>query len=135
MNTLIFFSHPDHDPSLTSTLFNPITCMLLSYPALLALYNTNVPCFMNLSASPCSPTFSPLLCSTFPWSHFQFLFNPPLLSPHFLCHYSFLLMTRFSATFFFVFIISESPVHEGRDYSCLYLYISTDADLLYLLYL
>jgi hypothetical protein len=100
-------SHHDHDhesrpSSSTSIPFNPITCMLLPYPALLALYDTNVPRLVNSSVSQHCPPYSTLL------SHF--LSTPPPLT--FLRHFSFLLMTSFSA-FFFVFIISESPVHEG----------------------
>ena len=67
-----------------------------------------------------------LLYSTFLRMTFDFFLKPSPLT--FLRHFSFLLMTSFSDTFSFVFIISESPVHEGcrRDYFCLYLYF-TDA--------
>ena len=77
----------------------------------------------------CFPTFSPLIYFTFSRIPFDFLLNPSSLS--FLCHFFPLLMTIFFGTFFFVFIISESPVHEGsrRDYFCMYLYQRTLADL------
>ena len=68
------------------------------------------------------PTLYPLLYSTF-----DFSFIPSPLT--FLRHFSFLLMTSFSATFFFVFI-SESSVHEGLFFP---VSVSTDADLLYAL--
>lgn len=73
----------------------------------------------------------PLHYSTFPRITFDFFLNPSPLT--FLRHFLLLLMTIFFTTFFFVFIISDSPVHEGsrRDYSCLYLYQRTHADLLY----
>jgi len=73
----------------------------------------------------CFSTLSPLIYSTFPRSTFDFFLNPSHLT--FLRHFTFLLMTSFSATILFVFIISESPVHEGirRDYFCLYLYQRT----------
>ena len=81
--------------------------------------------------TPFFPSLSPLLYSTFPRIIFGFSLNPSPLT--FLRHFPLLLMTSFSATLFFVFIISESPVHEGsrRDNSCLYLYQRTHADLPY----
>lgn len=73
----------------------------------------------------CFSRLSPLLYSTFPRFTFDFFLNPTPLT--FLRHFTFLLMTSFSATFFFVFIRSEYPVHEGirEGLFCLYLYQRT----------
>jgi hypothetical protein len=77
----------------------------------------------------CTPPFpqhcSPLLYSTFLRITFDFFVNPSPVT--FLRHFLLFLMTSFSTTFFFVFIISDSPVHEGS----LYLYQRTHADLPY----
>ena len=124
---LLSHHYHDHDPSSSTSIpFNPITCMLLPYPALLALYDTNVPRLVNPSAPPLFPDILPLTLLYFSRNHFRFLSQPTFSPLTFLRHSSFLLMTSILATFFFVFIISESPVHEGsrRDYSCLYLYLN-----------
>ena len=99
--------------------------MLLPYPALLALYDTNVPRLVNPSAPPVSQHCTPYTLLYFSRNHFRFLSQTTPSPLTFLRHSSFL-MTSFSTTFFFVFIISESPVHEGsrRDYSSLYLYLN-----------
>jgi hypothetical protein len=115
-----------------------ITTLIINFHTLQSHYMhvVTIPCTTSTlryqRPSPREP-----ICTLFPnivrltLLYFDFSLNPyPLI---FLRHFYFLLMTSFSVTLFFVFIISESLVHEGsrRDYSCLYLYQRTHADLPY----
>ena len=118
---------------ITTLIINFHTPSILSHaiPCTISTLRYKRPSPREPVCTPCFPTFSPLLYSTFLRTTFDFFLNPSPLT--FLRRFLLLLMTSFSVTFLLVFIISESPVHEGsrRDHSCLYLYQRTHADLLY----
>ena len=115
-----------------------ITTLIINFHTLQSHYMhvVTIPCTASTlryqRPSPREP-FCTLFPNIVPFTLLYFAF-PLNLSPlTFLRHFSFLLMTSFYVTLFFVFIISESLIHEGsrRDYSCLYLYQRTHADLPY----
>jgi len=115
-----------------------ITTLIINFHTLQSHYmHVTIPCTTTLRYQRPSPR--ELVCTLFlfpnigPFTLLYFAFSINSSPFTFLRHSSLLLMTSFSVTFFFVYIISENPVHEGsrRDYSCLYLYQRTHADLPY----